>query len=77
VIREVNLIAYERLEQPLRAAAKHRYRSAEKSVTVIQLDDETLEVVFDQPQKAITRGQALVVYEGDVVVGGGTIAEVG
>jgi tRNA-specific 2-thiouridylase len=77
VIREVNLIAYECLERPLRATAKHRYRSAEEPATVTQLDDEALLVVFDRPQKAITRGQALVVYEGDVVVGGGTIAEVG
>jgi tRNA-specific 2-thiouridylase len=77
VVRELNLIAYERLKRPLRATAKHRYRSAEKPVTATQIDEKTLEVVFDQPQKAITKGQALVVYEGDVVVGGGTIVEVG
>jgi tRNA-specific 2-thiouridylase len=76
IVRDVNLIAYEYLEKPLRAVAKHRYRSTEKPVVVEQLDSKTLKVVFDEPQKAITKGQALVMYEGDVVVGGGTIIEV-
>ena len=36
---------------------------------------DTIRVVFDEPQRAITRGQAVVLYDGDVVVGGGTIVE--
>lgn len=76
VLHTVNLIAYGRLEQPLRVTAKHRYRTAGQAATVTQLDDDTLKVIFDTPQRAITKGQALVIYEEDVVVGGGTIAEV-
>jgi tRNA-specific 2-thiouridylase len=77
LLRDINLIAYERLAAPLRATAKHRYRSPDAPATVYQLDTDTLEVVFDEPQKAITKGQALVIYEGDIVIGGGTITEVG
>jgi tRNA-specific 2-thiouridylase len=76
ILQDINLIAYECLDRPLVATAKHRYRSTEQPATVTQLDAETLEVIFDEPQKAITKGQALVIYEGDTVVGGGTIASV-
>jgi tRNA-specific 2-thiouridylase len=77
VVHDINLIAYTHLDRPLTATAKHRYRSAEKPVTVTQLDAGTLEVVFDEPQKAITNGQALVIYKDDTVVGGGTIVSAG
>jgi len=73
LIEDVNLIAMDSLPVPLRAMAKHRYRSSEQPVTVTQLDADTLQVVFDEPQKAITPGQALVLYDGDLVIGGGTI----
>jgi len=43
--------------------------------TVEQLDDNRIHVVFDEPQRAITKGQAVVLYDGDVVVGGATICE--
>ena len=70
---DINLIAYENLDAPLRAAAKIRYRHTAQPAMVTQLDDDTLKVVFDAPQRAITKGQAVVIYDGDVVVGGGTI----
>ena len=76
IVEDVNLIACNSLEQPLKATAKHRYRSMDKPVTVTQVDESSLEVVFDEPQKAITCGQALVLYDGEVVIGGGTITEV-
>ena len=76
LVEDVNLIACEALEQPLRATAKHRYRSTEVPAVVTQIDEGRLEVVFDEPQKAITKGQALVIYDDDVVIGGGTIADV-
>jgi tRNA-specific 2-thiouridylase len=53
--------------------AKARYRAAEVACTVSR-DGAGLRVDFDEPQKAITPGQALVLYDGEYVLGGGTIA---
>jgi tRNA-specific 2-thiouridylase len=69
----LNLIAVERLERPRRVRAKIRYRQAEQPALAEQLDGDTLRVVFDQPQRAIAKGQAVVLYEDDIVLGGGTI----
>jgi tRNA-specific 2-thiouridylase len=71
--RDINLIAYERLDRPLRVKAKVRYRMPEQPATVEQTDEDRLVLVFDEAQRAITRGQAVVLYEDEVVVGGGTI----
>ncbi len=57
----------------LRASAKIRYRHHEAPATVRPLATDRAEVVFDEPQTAITPGQAVVFYDGDVVVGGGWI----
>lgn len=70
---DINLIALPRIEGELRCAAKIRYRQQEQPCVVTQPDEDTLQVVFDAPQRAVTPGQALVLYNGDVVIGGGTI----
>ncbi|MCL1846865.1 MAG: tRNA 2-thiouridine(34) synthase MnmA [Coriobacteriia bacterium] len=72
-VEDINLIVSGSFEGAIRATAKHRYRSPEQPVTVTQLEEDRLEVVFDEPQKAITKGQALILYDGDLVLGGGTI----
>jgi tRNA-specific 2-thiouridylase len=69
----INLIAYERLEKPVRVRVKTRYLQAEQGGIAEQLDNDSIRVVFDKPQRAVTPGQAAVLYDGDVVVGGGTI----
>lgn len=56
--------------------AKFRYRQPDQGVTVHILDNQQVEVVFDQPQKAVTPGQAVVFYNGEVCLGGGTIDKV-
>ena len=71
--RDFNWISGEIPEGEVRCKAKIRYRHAEQAATVKVLDDQTVEVVFDEPQRAITPGQAVVLYDGDVVLGGGTI----
>lgn len=71
--KDINLISVERIAEPMRVKAKVRYRHQEQWATVQQLDEDTIKVVFDEPQRAITSGQAVVMYDGDVVVGGGTI----
>ncbi len=73
IAKDINLISVPVLESPKRVKAKVRYRQQEQWATVTQLDADTLEVRFDEPQRAVTRGQAVVLYDGDIVVGGGTI----
>ena len=71
--RDINLIPVERIDAPMKIRAKIRYKQTEQPATVWQTDSDTLRVEFDSPQRAITKGQAVVLYDGDVVVGGGTI----
>ena len=71
--RDLNWIAVPGLDREVRCRAKIRYRQPEQPATAVQLDETTLEVRFDTPQRAVTRGQAVVLYQGDVVLGGGTI----
>lgn len=73
---DVNLISVPALEAPLRVKAKIRYRQPEQPATVVQTGPDEIRVVFDEPQRAITKGQAVVLYDGDTVVGGGTIRTV-
>lgn len=72
---DINLISVAKIEGEMRVKAKVRYRHEAQWATVTQPEEDTLVVVFDEPQRAITRGQAVVMYDGDIVVGGGTIAE--
>lgn len=58
-----------------RAAAKFRYRQQDVPVTVAPLENGEVLVKFDEPQRAITPGQAVVFYDGDVCLGGATIDE--
>ncbi len=70
---DINLISVESIEGELQVSAKIRYNQKEQPATVKQLDQHTIQVTFSEPQKAITKGQAVVLYDGDTVVGGGTI----
>jgi len=67
-----NWVAIERLDGPLRVTGKVRYKAAEVPAT-IEPHGDGVRVLFDEPQRAITPGQTIVFYDGDVVVGGGTI----
>jgi tRNA-specific 2-thiouridylase len=69
----VNWIAGEPPRDELRVTAKIRYRAAEAPARVIALDETRARVVFDQPLRDITPGQAVVFYDGDVCLGGGII----
>ena len=68
-----NWIAFPALSQPMRVCAKTRSRMTEQPATVYPEENGRARVVFDQPQRAITPGQAVVLYDGDLVIGGGTI----
>ena len=71
-----NWIAIESLKEPLRVMAKARSRMIEQPATVYPEEGGFARVEFDEPQRAITPGQAVVLYDGDTVVGGGTITAV-
>ena len=62
---------------PTRVMARVRYRHTEQSAMAEVLPDGKLKVTFDEPQRAITTGQTVVLYEGDTVLAGATITEVG
>ena len=69
----VNWISGETPASPLRVTAKTRYSQTEAAATVHPLPDGRIRVEFDVPQRAITAGQAVVLYDGEQVLGGGTI----
>ncbi|MBQ6315520.1 MAG: tRNA 2-thiouridine(34) synthase MnmA [Mogibacterium sp.] len=57
----------------VRASARIRYRHHEAPATVIPISEDSVRIIFDEPQRAITRGQSVVVYDGEYVLGGGII----
>lgn len=69
----LNLISCDSISSPIRVKAKIRYNQKEQPATVKQIEKDRIEVIFDEPQRAITRGQSVVLYDGDIVVGGGII----
>lgn len=74
-VRKINLIS-RKLKEKEELNAKFRYRQKDMPVTVSYVDENTLLVVFKKPYKAITPGQACVLYDGDICLGGGIIDEV-
>ncbi len=69
---DVNWISGQAPCEPLRINAKVRYNQKEQPATLYPLENGGIKVVFDSPQRAITYGQAVVCYDGDTVIGGGT-----
>ena len=57
----------------MRVTAKARYRQPAQAATLEQLAADRIRLTFDKPQRAIAKGQAVVFYDGDIVVGGGRI----
>lgn len=71
-----NWMPFPALTEPLRVMAKARSRMTEQPATVYPEENGFARVEFDEPQRAITPGQAVVLYDGDTVIGGGVITEV-
>ena len=63
------------IRTPLRCTVKTRYRQADIDCVIEPLDDETIRVIFDEPQIAVTPGQSAVFYLGEVCLGGGIIEQ--
>ena len=75
IASKLNWISIERLTNPIRVKAQIRNRHGAADATVSDLGQGNVEVHFDTPQRAITPGQAVVLYDNEVVVGGGWIRE--
>ena len=58
---------------PFRCKAKTRYRQPDQACTIERIEDGRLTAVFDAPQRAVTPGQSVVFYDGEVCLGGGII----
>ena len=72
---DVNWIAIPELKEPLRVTARTRYHQTEQAATVYPAENG-FRLEFEQPQRAPTPGQSVVLYQGDVVLGGGIITRV-
>ncbi|MBO4353936.1 MAG: tRNA 2-thiouridine(34) synthase MnmA [Clostridia bacterium] len=72
-VGDFNWISGEAPRDPFKCDAKIRYRQKQQPATVFPLEDEKVKIVFDEPQRAITPGQAAVLYDGETVLGGGAI----
>ena len=77
VAGDLNWIAIPVPEHPMTVKARVRYRHTEAEATLTPQDNNTIHVKFAEPQMAITPGQAVVFYDGDTVIGGGTIMRQG
>lgn len=73
IVSNVNWIMADKREGSFRASARLRYRHKEQPATVEILTDSRIRIIYDEPQRAATRGQSAVVYDGDYVVCGGII----
>lgn len=77
IAHKMNWIAIDELREPIRVHAKIRHRHEPAPAVVETAERGEVRVLFDEPQRAITPGQAVVFYDGDIVMGGGWIAETG
>lgn len=73
---EWNWYPFPALTAPMRVWAKTRSRMTEQPATVYPEENGVARIEFDEPQRAITPGQAVVLYDGETVIGGGTITEI-
>jgi tRNA-specific 2-thiouridylase len=76
IAENCNWFPFENLTAPIEVTAKARYRHKEQPATAYPLEDGRIKVVFHAPQRALTTGQAVVFYDGETVIGGGTICEI-
>jgi len=76
IATDVSWVSKDSLKKTFACTAKFRYRQPDNKVTVELLDDNKVNVIFDEPIRAVTPGQAVVFYNGEECLGGGTIDKV-
>ena len=73
-VKDVNLLAIDSIEKPMRVRIKTRYTAKDAVAVIMQMENGIIKVLLDDPQRAITKGQSAVFYDEDgVVIGGGII----
>lgn len=73
IATDVNFISFDKLTEPIEVTAQTRYHQTDTPATISPLDNGKVLVEFKEPKRAISKGQAVVFYNGEYVVGGGTI----
>ncbi len=73
ICNRLNFMSIEDLVEPMHVKAKIRYNHKGSMCTIRKIDEDLVEAVFDEPVRAVTKGQAVVFYDGDHVLGGGSI----
>ncbi|MGH4119738.1 tRNA 2-thiouridine(34) synthase MnmA [Clostridium sp.] len=76
IAKDLNFIMFDKIESDLRVTAKIRYSAKPQLATLIPLENNKMKVIFDEKQRAITKGQSVVFYIENTVVGGGIIEEI-
>lgn len=76
IAKDVNLISFDELKEPMEVTAKVRYSARPQKAVIYPEKYGKIKVVFEEPQRAITRGQSVVFYDGNFVVGGGIIEKI-
>ena len=73
IVKDINLILFDKIDDELEVDVKTRYSAKCAKAKISQIDDNTIKIIFDEPQRAVTPGQSAVFYIDDIVVGGGKI----
>lgn len=76
IAKEVNFVSIAEFNEPMKVFAKIRYSAKPSSATIYKLEDGRVKVVFDEKQRALTKGQSVVFYDDQYVVGGGIIEKI-
>ena len=73
LVNDINLLLIDELREEMEVEVKTRYSSKQAKARISMYDKDTIKIVFDEPQRALTPGQSAVFYLGDIVLGGGKI----
>ena len=76
IATDVNFIPFDELKEPMKVTAKVRYSAKPSEATISKLENGKIKVSFKEKQRAITKGQSVVFYDGNIVVGGGIIEDI-